>query len=165
MKRHLSLYPWAAILIMAFAGFCFAQPQATASPSPAAKPKAPHVSKAQPTKQLSKMEEMLWTAWKNKDPKPFEKYLAADAALVDGSGVGSKKDVTGGMNACNINSFSLSDWKLTTINSTAAFITYKAVQDGTCGGTAIPSNIWAGSIWVKRGGGWVAVSHQESPKM
>ena len=50
MKRHL---PLAAILIMAFAALCFAQPQATASPSPAAKPKAPRVSKAQLQKQLS----------------------------------------------------------------------------------------------------------------
>ena len=86
MKRHL---PLAAILIAAFASFCFAQPQPTASPSPAAKPK-PRMSKAQLLKKLSANETALWNAWKNKDAKPFQMWLAADSVMVGEQGVGMK---------------------------------------------------------------------------
>jgi hypothetical protein len=70
MKRYL---PLTAILVIAFASVCFAQPQATPSPSPAAtaKPK-PRMSKAALLKKLSANETALWNAWKNKDAKPFK---------------------------------------------------------------------------------------------
>ena len=162
MKRHL---PLAAILIMAFAGFCFAQPQATASPSPAApKPKAPRVTKAQLTKQLSEMETALWTAWKNKDSKPFEMHLAADGVMVGEQGVGKKSDVVQMMASmpCDVKSFTLSDWMLTKLGASSALLTYKGVADGTCMGQAIPT-VWASSLWVKRKNTWQAAFHQETP--
>ncbi len=160
MKRHL---PLAAILIMAFAGFCFAQPQPTASPSPAAKPRAPRVSKAQLQKQLSEMETALWTAWKNKDPKPFQRHLAADVVGVSDMGVSGKNSTTDGLNGCDVRSFSLSDWKLTMFSADTAVITYKGTQDGTCGGQSISGTLWASSVWMKRRGTWQAVFHQETP--
>jgi hypothetical protein len=161
MKRHL---PLAAILIMAFAGFCFAQPQPTASPSPAttAKPK-PRMSKAALLKKLSANETALWNAWKNKDSKPFQNWLAADGVMIGESGVGTKKDVTDMManSPCDIKSFTLSDWKLTMVDADVAMITYKGVADGTCSGQPVQP-VWASSLWVMRKGKWVAFSHQES---
>jgi hypothetical protein len=41
-------------------------------------------------------------------------------------------------------------------------MTYKANQDGTCGGTKIPSKVIASSIWQKQGGKWVSPFHQET---
>src|SRR5437588_7687605 len=112
MKRYL---PLAAILIMAFATVSFAQPQATASPSPAtaAKPK-PRMSKAQLLKKLSANETALWNGWKNKDAKVFQNWLAADAVMIGGEGVGTKTDVAKMMSSmpCEVKSFTLSDWKL-----------------------------------------------------
>lgn len=146
MKRYL---PLAAILIMAVASLCFAQPQATASPSPAttAKPK-PRMSKAQILKKLSANENALWTAWKNKDAKPFQMWLSADSVMVGDTGVGGKADVTKDIASmpCEIKSFSLSDWKLTMVDSDAAVLTYKGTEDGTCGGTALPPAVWASSV-------------------
>ncbi len=160
MKRHL---PLAAMLVLAFASFCFAQPQATASPSPAAKPRAPRVTKAQLQKQLADMENTLWTAWKNKDPKPFEMHLSADSTNVGDSGVSGKSMINEGLKACDVRSFSLSDWKLTKLSASTALITYKATQDATCGGQAVPGTIWASSVWMKRKNTWQAVFHQETP--
>lgn len=159
MKRHL---PLAAILVLAFASFAFAQ-EATPSPSP--KPRVPRVTKAQLTKQLSGMETALWTAWKNKDPKPFDMHLTADAVLIDSQGVSSKSSIAEGMKACEIGSFNLSDWKLTKINASTAILNYKATQSGTCAGNPIPGSVWASSIWVRRKGAWVAAFHQETPAM
>jgi hypothetical protein len=161
MKRHL---PLAAILVLAFAGFCFAQPQATPSPSPTAKPRAPRVTKAQLQKQLSEMETALWTAWKNKDAKPFETHLASDSVMVGEEGVGAKNDIVKMMASmpCDVKSFMLTDWKLTKLGASTALITYKGAAEGTCGGQAIPTT-WASSLWVKRKGTWQAVFHQETP--
>lgn len=158
MKRHL---PLAAMLVIAFASFCFAQPEPQASPSP--KPK-PAMTKAQMLKKLSAQETKLWDAWKNKDAKPFQAWLAGDAVMVGEEGVGGKSDVVKMMASapCEVKSFSLSDWKLRNINSGAVLLTYKGVADGTCSGTAIPT-VWASSVWVNRGGKWLAFSHQETP--
>ncbi|HXT64413.1 MAG TPA: nuclear transport factor 2 family protein [Pyrinomonadaceae bacterium] len=163
MKRHLAIYPWAAILVMAFASFCFAQPQATASPSPAAKPK-PRMSKAALLKKLSANETALWTAWKNKDSKPFQNWLASDGVMIGEQGVGAKADVVQMMSQmpCEVKSFALSDWKLAMVDADAAVITYKGVADGTCAGQTIPT-VWASSLWVNRKGRWMAFSHQETP--
>ena len=163
MKRYL---PLAAILVMAFATVSFAQPQATASPSPAtaAKPK-PRMSKTQILKKLSANETALWNAWKNKDAKPFQMWLSADSVNVGDQGVGGKADVTKDIASmpCEIKSFTLSDWKLTMVDSDAALISYKGTQDGTCAGTALPAAVWASSLWVNRKGKWLAAFHQETP--
>src|SRR5262245_16412372 len=159
MKRHL---PLSALLVLAFATFCFAQPQATASPSPSPAPK-PKLSKAALLKKLSANETALWNAWKNKDSKPFQNWLAADGVMIGESGVGTKKDVTEMManSPCDIKSFTLSDWKLTMVDADAAIPTYKGAADGTCAGQPVPT-VWASSLWVMRKGKWVAFSHQES---
>ena len=161
MKRHL---PLAALLLLAFTSVCLAQPQATASPSPAAKPK-PAMTKAQMLKKLSAMETKLWEAWKDKDSKPFQAALSSDSVMIGDSGTSTKaatvKEI--GSMPCDVKSFSLSDWKLAMANSSAALLTYKATQDATCNGTAVPPAVWASSVWVNRGGKWQAFSHQETP--
>lgn len=161
MKKHL---PFAALLVFAFATFCFAQPQAAASPSPSPKPK-PRMTKARILKKLSANETALWNAWKNKDAKPFQMWLSADSVNVGDQGVGTKKEITEMMASmpCEVKSFSLSDWKLTMVDSDAAIITYKGTQDGICGGTALPAAVWASSVWVNRKGKWQAAFHQETP--
>ena len=157
MKRHLS---FAALLVFVFATFCFAQ-EPTASATP--KPKAPRVTKEMLQKQLSDTETALWTAWKNKDAAPFQTHLADDTVMVGDMGVAGKSSVTGEIKGCDVKSFSLSDWKMTKMTTTATLLTYKATQEGTCGGVTLPASVWASSVWVKRKNVWVAVFHQETP--
>jgi len=156
MKRYL---PLAALLVLAFATIGFAQ---DATPSPSPKPK-PRMSKAALMKKLSANETALWNAWKNKDAKPFNMWLAADSVMVGEQGVAGKKDIAGAMASmpCEVKSFTLSDWKLTMVDADAAFLTYKGVADGACAGKAIPT-VWASSLWVNRKGKWQAFSHQET---
>jgi hypothetical protein len=158
MKKHL---PLAAMLLIAFASFCFAQPEPQASPSP--KPK-PAMTKAQMLKKLSAQETKLWDAWKNKDPKPFQAWLSADSVMISEDGIGMKNDVVKMLASmpCEVKSFTLSDWKMRNINAGAVLLTYKALAEGTCGGNPIP-NVWSSTVWVNRGGKWLAFSHQETP--
>ena len=159
MKKHL---PMAALLLFVFASIAFGQPAAQATASPSPKPK-PAMSKAQILKKLSASETKLWEAFKNKDPKPFKTTLAPDAFALDENGV-ETKDNTVKMIAsmpCEIKSYTLSDWKLTMINSTTALLTYKGKADGTRAGQAVPT-VWCSTVYVNRGGKWLALFHQES---
>jgi hypothetical protein len=160
MKRYL---PLAALLLLALASISFSQTTPAASPSPSPKPK-PAMTKAQILKKLSAAETKLWEAWKNKDAKPFKASLSADFVMIADSGVTGKNDVVKMMASmpCEVKSVQLSDWKLAMLNSSTALLTYKGMADGTCGGTAIPP-VWASSVWVNRGGKWLAASHQETP--
>jgi hypothetical protein len=161
MKKHLLL---AAGILLLFTSVCFAQPQAaqaTASPSP--KPK-PAMTKQQMLKKLSAAETKLWEAWKNHDMKPFKAMLAADGIMVGDMGTANKTETLKQLESpCDVKSYGLSDWKLTMINAGAALLTYKATQDASCGGTALPPAVWASSVWVSRGGKWINLSHQETP--
>src|ERR1043166_708772 len=116
MRKYL---PLAALCILAFATFTFAQ---DATPSPSPKPK-PRMSKAALQKKLQANETALWNAWKNKDAKVFNSSLAADAVMVGGMGVAGKKEVASQMAAmpCEVKSFTLSDWKLTMVDADTAF--------------------------------------------
>jgi hypothetical protein len=158
MKRYL---PLAALSLLFLATISFAQtPAASPAPSPAAKPA---MNKAQIRSRLIATEKKLWEAWKNKDAKPFKATLAADSVMIGDSGISGKnetiKDITSA--PCEIKSFELTDFKVAFLSAGTALLTYKGTADGTCGGMAIPP-VWASSLYVNRGGKWLAASHQET---
>lgn len=159
MKRYL---PLAALLLLALASISFAQtPAASPSPSPAAKAA---MSKTQIRSRLIATEKKLWEAWKNKDAKPFKATLSADSVMIGDSGVSGKneaiKDLTSA--PCEVKSYELSDFKVTFPSAGTALLTYKGKAEGTCGGAPIPAT-WASSLYVNRGGRWLAAAHQETP--
>jgi hypothetical protein len=157
MKRFL---PLAALLLLALASMSFAQTAPAASPSPAASPKP---TRAQIRNRIIATEKKLWEAFKNKDGQPFRANLSADHVTINETGVMGKNEIaTGIANApCEVKSYALSDFKITFFNAGTALLTYKAVVDGTCAGTAIPK-VWSSSLYVNRGGRWLAASHQET---
>jgi uncharacterized protein DUF4440 len=67
-----------------------------------------------------------------------------------------------GNSGCEVKSYDLSEIKVTFVNSSTAIITYKSTQEGTCGGEALPASVWSSSVYVMRGGKWLAASHQET---
>lgn len=160
MKKYL---PLAVTLLLALASVVSAQDATKPTPEASPKPK-PAMSKAQIQKNLVATEKKLWEAWKNKDPKPFKAWVAADSIGIGDQGTQNKaallKDIAAG--GCEVKSFELSEFKLTMIDSDAAVLTYKGTADGTCGGVPIPA-AWASSTYVRRGGKWWAITHQETP--
>jgi len=161
MKKR---FPFAIGLVLFIASLCIAQTQTTPSPSPSPKPK-PAMSKAQIQSNLIATEKKLWEAWKNKDVKPFKVALATDAINVNDTGVDGKDATLKSIASsdCKVNSYSLSDFKLTMLSADVAMLTYKGTQDATCGGTTVPAAVWASSVFVRRGGKWYAATHQETP--
>jgi len=155
------LIPLVASLILCFATLALGQ-ETTPAPSPSPKPA---MTKAQSQKLIVSTEKKLWEAWKAKDTKPFKSYLAADSVMIGDAGVATKTEALKELEGmgCDVKSYELSDIKVTFLNNDAALMTYKAAQDGTCNGQAIPASVWASSAYVKRGGKWFAASHQETP--
>lgn len=155
------LLPLVIALMLCNASAALAQePTPAASPSP-----KPVMTKAQSQKIIVATEKKLWEAWKAKNIKVFKTYLSADSVMIGVAGVANKTESLKELEglSCEIKSYELSDIKVVFLNGDAALMTYKATQDGTCGGTAVPSAVWASSAYVKRGGKWFAASHQETP--
>ena len=108
-------------------------------------------------------EQQAWEAMKNKDAKFFDANLAADSSMIGYIGVLGK---TAAVNLffkmpCEVRSYTLTDFKVTSFTSKTAFVTYKAATDGTCAGKAVPT-VWASAVYVKRGKRWLKASHQET---
>jgi len=117
---------------------------------------------------IKKMENDLWTAWKNKDPKPFEVTLADDARLIDPAmGFGDKTSMVKSLTdmPCDVRTFEITPDKVTWIDKDAVVYSYSATVDATCGGQKVPDKVFAGSVYAKRGGKWVGVFHQETPSI
>jgi hypothetical protein len=154
-------FPLALVLIMLVCSAALAQ-DATASPSPSPRPA---MSRAQSQKLIISTEKKLWEAWKAKNLKVFRATLSADSIMISDQGVLGKSESLKGLEGmqCEVKSYELSDIKVTFLNSSAALMSYKATQDGTCGGEALPAAVWASSAYVQRGGKWFAASHQETP--
>lgn len=114
---------------------------------------------------LTKRETALWEAWKSQKTGPFNDALSADTVMVSDSGVAGKAESIKALASgdCKVESYSLSDFKVTMFTKDMALLTYKAEQHVTCGGTAAPVNIVASSMWIRRGGKWYAAFHQETP--
>jgi Domain of unknown function (DUF4440) len=161
LKSMTSRIPLALSVIVLFASIAFSQ-EATPSPSPAPKPA---MTRAQSQRIIISTEKKLWEGWKTKDLKVFRSNLAADSLMVGENGVATKADSLKEMESvsCDVKSYALSDIKVTFLNNDAALMTYKGTQDATCGGQQVPAAVWASSIYVKRGGRWLAMSHQETP--
>jgi hypothetical protein len=159
MKKFLPL-AFAVLISLATAALGQEATKPTAEPSP--KPK-PAMSKAQIQRNLVATEKKLWEGWKNKDPKPFKAWVAADAVGIGERGIQGKADLLKDIAAgdCDVKSFELSEFKLTMIDSDAAVLTYKGASVGTCGGMEIKP-AWASSTYVRRGGRWLAITHQET---
>ena len=114
--------------------------------------------------KLVALETQSWVAWKNHDGKFFEQFLSDDHVEVGFGGVTDKKNVVAGVTspACTVKSYAIDHFALAVLDKSTAVLTYHASQDTTCGGTAVPSPVWASSLYVKRSGRWLNATYQQT---
>lgn len=125
-------------------------------------------SKDDVEKALQTKEQAGWQAWKDNDMKAFDAMLPDNAINIAGgmmsSGKSSIMKDMGSAN-CKIAGFTLSDFSYMWLDKDTVLMTYKASQDGTCGGHKIPEKVIASSIWQKHGDKWTSPFHQETAAM
>jgi hypothetical protein len=116
--------------------------------------------------QLVALERDSWKAWQAQDAAFFETFLSDDHVDVGPNGVVSKKAVVSfiGARACKVESYVLDNFTLTRLSETSAALLYHARQTTTCGGVAIPSPVWATSVYVLRNGRWQNTIYQQLPQ-
>jgi len=123
-------------------------------------------SAAPSTDALVALENKAFDAWKNKDGKFFDGFLAANFVGFDDHGKHvARADVSKMIteDKCEVKSFSLTDPHVTPVGANAAVLTAKATSDATCNGKAAPSPVISATVYVKEGDSWKAAYHNEVP--
>ena len=133
---------------------------ATAAPKPLAAAEAAALFDT-----LVAIERRSWNAWQGHDGAFFREVLADDHLDVGFSGPVDKQAVVAGVlsPACVVKSFAVEGFRLLSVDATTALLTYRAKQDTSCGGFAVPSPTWVSSLYVKRGGRWQNLIFQQTP--
>jgi hypothetical protein len=121
---------------------------------------------AAPTKEaLVELERSAYDAWKNKDAKFWDTFLAANFVGFGSTGkldkASASKEYAGA--DCEVKSSTISDEQMRPLGPDAALLTYKLAQDATCGGQKLPANAWAAGVYVREGGQWKGAFHAEMP--
>ena len=106
-------------------------------------------------------EKALWEAVKNGDAKGFKREFIADYAGVNEDGVHSLDDDVRQIGIVKLRSYSLNDLKVALPAGGTAVLTYKATVQGDYQGQDFSGDYYCMSVWVSRGGKWVAAAHSE----
>jgi ketosteroid isomerase-like protein len=116
------------------------------------------------TEALTALETKAAEAWKNKDTKFWDTFLADNFVGLspDGKRYG-KADVPKMMaeDKCEVKSYSFSDQHVTPAGADAAIITMKVTSDYTCNGKPGPSPVISASMYERSGNDWKAAYHNE----
>lgn len=105
-------------------------------------------------------EKQTWDALKRKDWEAFAANLAEDQLEVEPSGVYDKAATLAAVKQFDFTKATASDFKATKLDDDATLVTYK-VRAPDPGGKMRDEH--ASTIWVNRGGTWLAVFHQGTP--
>jgi hypothetical protein len=134
-------------------------------PAPQAQPKKAGASTATGSvaKTLEAKIRQLWQDFKDRKKEAFAAVLADDAieVWVDGK-VRDKATVVKDMDNVMLNSYALSNIKITPLGPEAALATYRVKADGTLNGQPFDATLEATHVFVKRGGNWKELRYHES---
>ena len=105
-------------------------------------------------------ERQVWDMLKRKDYESFASMLADDQVEVSPSAVNDKAGSVAGVKQADFSTVSLSDFKVVKLDDDAVVVTYllKTTDAG-----ANPGGYRESTVWVNRGGKWLAAFHQGTP--
>ena len=113
---------------------------------------------------LVAMDTKAYEAWKNKDGKFFEGYLADNFVGFGDDGKRPTRSEAIKMiseHKCDLKTYALTEPHVTPAGADAAVLTYKATADGTCEGQKIPSPMAVATVFVRSGDTWKVAYHNE----
>jgi hypothetical protein len=127
------------------------------------------VSAAAPTateQELIGLEKQSWAAWQRMDAVFWDRFLSDDHIEISGyAGATGKASVIQGIRSkvCTVNSYAVDHFTFRQLGARTAVLVYRAKQDTTCGGTKVPSPVWATSLFQLRSGRWQNVLYEHTP--
>jgi uncharacterized protein (TIGR02246 family) len=114
------------------------------------------------TKQIQAMEQAITAAMQKGDAAAFKANIADDAITLDATGLSPIAEFVKMFDQVKMTSFTIDQSKVMFVNDTTAIHTYRWTGKGMIMGQMMPSPSWSSTVWVKRGGKWQAVFHQET---
>lgn len=127
---------------------------------------APALAAADPAEaELIGLERASWVAWQGHDGGFFRGFLSDDHIEVGYGGPTGKEAVAKGVESgvCRVASYRLDRFRFQRLDAHTAVLTYWAEQDTHCGTAAVPSPVWATSLYQRRHGRWVNVLYEHTP--
>src|SRR5215204_1327835 len=113
---------------------------------------------------LMSLDTKAFEAWKNRDGKFFEGYLAENFVGFNNKGERPTRAEVVKMiseDICDVKNYSLSEPHVTPAGPDVAVLTYKATAEGICDGKPLPSPITAATVFVRSGDTWKGAYHNE----
>ncbi len=103
-------------------------------------------------------EKLIWEALKSNNSEAFATFLASDSVEVEPGGVYDKAGSVKSVSQTDFSKATISDFKSQNIDEDAALVTYMVKIPGIA-----PEGEHHTTIWINRGGKWLALFHQGTP--
>jgi len=125
----------------------------------------PYENEAAVQDRLVAMEKQSWVAWQQHDASYFSSLLSDDHIDVGPTGFADKAAVVNAVRGggCTVQSYSVEDFRVRRVADDAMMVMYRASQNTTCNGAAVPSPASVTSVYARRNGRWQNVLFQQTP--
>jgi uncharacterized protein DUF4440 len=105
------------------------------------------------------LEKAVIEAYKNKKSDVFRKYLARNYVGINAEGITKADTEITGMENTDLRNYSFADMKVVFPKAGVAIVTYKSTVDSKIAGENTSGAYNVASVWTKRWGNWVLISH------
>jgi Domain of unknown function (DUF4440) len=140
------LFLW--VTLFAATVMCFGQ---TSSPTPG-KPTASEEA-------IMNLEKAVTEAYKDKKADAFRKYLAKNYVGINADGITKVATEVAEMGNTDLRNYSFADMKVVFPKAGVAVVTYKTKLESSATGQDTSGIYNVASVWAKRWGNWVLISH------
>jgi hypothetical protein len=105
------------------------------------------------------LEKAVTEAYKNKKTDTFRKYLAKNYVGINADGITKVETEITAMENTDLLSYSFADMKVVFPKAGVAVVTYKTTVESSVAGQYTSGAYNVASVWAKRWGNWVLISH------
>jgi hypothetical protein len=105
------------------------------------------------------LEKAVAEAYKNKQSDAFRKYLARNYVGINADGITKVDTEITEMENTDLRNYSFADMKVVFPKAGVAIVTYKSTVDSSAAGQDTSGAYNVASVWTKRWGNWVLISH------
>jgi hypothetical protein len=159
--------------LLALAAPCFAQAAPDKQPNNIKPPQA-KTTGGSPKKSAARSmsssaddpvakERQLLEALKKGDIQGFGSFLTDDAMELTDHGLNTKAQILEVLKGASLIDYTMTEVKMTAIDKDATLVTYRTSGKFSANGQEGTYDSRASTVWVKRGGKWLAFFHQEMP--
>lgn len=108
---------------------------------------------------ITDLEQSVWRAYKNKQPRSFKGLLYKTYYGVYADGIKTLDMEVADMEKTDLHSDSFADIEVVFPNANIAIITYQRTQGATFDGKDVSGTYYNESVWVKKGDKWLNTLH------